>query len=170
MARPGDGGIRSRKVALLVADGVDGASIAALQAALFGAGAVPRLIAARLGPVTTAGGETLEPDATMENSPGFLFDALVLPDGAPAAEALAAHGHTMDFIKDQYRHCKTILALGASQALLGDAGIPLTLPDGSADPGLLLSDASQAKTVAAEFIAAVGQHRHPSRDCDPPRV
>ncbi len=170
MARPGDGGIRSRKIALLVADGVDGVSIAALQAALFGAGAVPRLIAARLGPVTTAGGETLEPDATMENSPGFLFDALVLPDGAPAAEALAAHGHTMDFIKDQYRHCKTILALGASQALLGDAGIPLTLPDGSADPGLLLSDASQARTVAAEFIAAVGQHRHPSRDCDPPRV
>ena len=170
MARPGDGGIRSRKIALLVADGVDGASIAALQAALFGAGAVPRLVAARLGPVTAAGGETLEPDATMENSPGFLFDALVLPDGAPAAEALAADGHTMEFIKDQYRHCKTILALGASQALLGDAGIPLTLPDGSADPGLLLSDASQARTAAAEFIAAVGQHRHPSRDCDPPRV
>ena len=170
MARPGDGGIRSRKIALLVADGVDGASIAALQAALFGAGAVPRLVAARLGPVTAAGGETLEPDATMENSPGFLFDALVLPDGAPAAEALAADGHTMECIKDQDRHCPTILALGASQALLGDAGIPLTLPDGSADPGLLLSDASQARTAAAEFIAAVGQHRHPSRDCDPPRV
>ena len=32
--------------------------------------------------------------------------------------ALAQDGHTMEFIKDQFRHCKTILALGASQLLL----------------------------------------------------
>ena len=49
MARTGDGGIRSRKIALLVADGVDGASLAALQAALLDAGAVPRMVAAKLG-------------------------------------------------------------------------------------------------------------------------
>jgi catalase len=169
-ARPGDGGIRSRKIALLVADGVDGASLASLQAALLDAGAVPRMVAARLGTVTSADGLKLEPDATMENSPGFLFDALVLPDGQTAAEALAAVGHTMDFIKDQYRHCKTILALGASQALLGEAGIPLTLPDGAADPGLILADSADIAGATVDFIAAVGMHRHTARDSDPPRV
>uniref|UniRef100_UPI000D3693C4 catalase n=1 Tax=unclassified Variovorax TaxID=663243 RepID=UPI000D3693C4 len=170
MARPGDGGIRSRKIAILVADGVEGDSVAALHAALLEAGAVPRLVAPRLGRVKTTGAALLEPDATMENSPGFLFDALVLPDGEAAAQALAADGHTMEFIKDQYRHCKTLLALGASQALLNEAGIPMTLPDGSADPGLLLADAADAKSVAADFIAAVGKHRHTARDSDPPRV
>jgi catalase len=170
MARPGDGGIRSRKVAILVADGVQAASLATLQAALLDAGAVPRLVAPRLGTVAAAGGALLEPDATMENSPGFLFDALVLPDGDAAAQALSEDGHTLEFIKDQYRHCKTILAFGASQALLGEAGIPLTLPDGSEDPGLLLADAADAKAVAPVFIAAVGKHRHPLRDSDPPRV
>jgi catalase len=65
----------------------------------------------------------LDADASLENEPGFLFDALVLPDGEDAVTALAGDGHTMEFIKDQYRHCKTILALGASARLLEEAGI-----------------------------------------------
>ncbi len=170
LARPGDGGIRTRKVAILVAPGCDGASIAAIQAALFEAGAVGRLVGSRLGTVKTAGGDKLEADCTMENSPGFLFDALVLPDGMPAVEALAADPHTMEFIKDQYRHCKTLMAFGASQALLTEAGIPMTLPDGSEDPGLILADASDATAAAADFIAAVALPRHAARDSDPPRV
>jgi catalase len=170
LARPGDGGIRTRKVAILVADGAEGASIGKLVTALVQAGAVPRLIGPRLGTYTAAGGEKIEADASMENSPGFLFDALALPDGLAAVEALAADGHSMEFVKDQYRHCKSILAFGASQALLTEAGIPMSLPDGSADPGLILADAAHADTAAGDFIAAIGLHRHPSRDADPPRV
>jgi catalase len=170
LARPGDGGIRTRKIAILVADGVEGASIGKLVAALVQAGAVPRLVGPRLGTYTAAGGEKFEADASMENSPGFLFDALVLPDGLAAVEALAADGHSMEFVKDQYRHCKTILALGASQALLTEAGIPMSLPDCSDDPGLILADAAHVDTAATDFIAAVGMHRHLARDTDPPRV
>ena len=131
---------------------------------------MPRLVGPRLGTYTAAGGDKLEADASMENSPGFLFDALVLPDGLAAVEALAADGHSMEFVKDQYRHCKTILALGAAQALLTEAGIPMSLPDGSDDPGLILADAAHADTATVDFIAAVGMHRHPARDTDPPRV
>ena len=49
MARPGDGGIRTRKIAVLVANGVEGTSLGKLVSALVAAGAVPRLVAARLG-------------------------------------------------------------------------------------------------------------------------
>jgi catalase len=96
-----------------------------------------------------------------------LFDALVLPDGEAAVETLAGIGNTMEFVKDQYRHCKSILVVGASSALLEKAGISATLPDGSADPGLLIADG--APDIAA-FIAAIGRHRHPERDLDPPLV
>src|SRR5690606_20150646 len=48
-ALPGDGGIRTCKVAILIADGVHGASIVTLQRALVAAGAVVCLIAPRLG-------------------------------------------------------------------------------------------------------------------------
>jgi catalase len=106
----------------------------------------------------------------MENSPGFLFDALVLPDGAAAVEALDADAHTLEFLRVQYWHCKTILALGASDALLAEAQIPMTLPDGSADPGLILADAAGADEAITAFIAAVGGPRHFARENDPPRA
>ncbi|WP_208508196.1 catalase [Variovorax paradoxus] len=168
LARPGDGGIRTRKVAVLIAHGVEGTSLAKLISALVEAGAVPRLVAARLGTYSGAAGESFEADATMENSPGFLFDALVLPDGAAAVEALDADAHTLEFLRAQYWHCKTILAFGASEALLAEAQIPLALPDGSADAGLVLADATDADAAIAAFIAAMPL-RHFERENDPPK-
>ncbi|MDB5731123.1 MAG: catalase, partial [Variovorax sp.] len=173
-ARPGDGGIRTRKIAILVADGVEGGSIAALQAALVEAGAVARIVAPRLGAVKTTGGQAgaapLEADATFENTPPVLFDAVVLPDGQAAVETLARIGNTAEFIVNTYRHCKTLLVLGASKTLIDKAGIPATLPSGEADPGLLFAQGGDIEAAAAAFIAAVGKHRHPVRDQDPPQV
>ena len=121
---PGNGGIRTRKIALLIADGVDGASTLATWAALLAAGAVPKLVGMRLGPVKCSDGSTLEAEGTLETMPAVLFDALVLPDGAKGVAKLLTDGHTLEFIKDQYRHCKTIMALGASSVLLERCGIP----------------------------------------------
>ena len=169
-ARPGDGGIRTRKVAVLVANGVEGASLENVIAALVAEGAVPRLVGARLGTCVGAGGQKFAVDATMENSPGFLFDALVLPDGAQAVEALDADAHTLEFLRDQYWHCKTILALGASEALLAQAQIPLTMPEGEPDPGLILADAASVDDAITAFITAVGGPRQFGRENDPPRA
>ena len=166
-ARPGNGGIRTRKVAILVADGVEGESIAALQAALVKEGAVPRLVGIRVGRVAATSGEGIEADASMENSPSVLFDALVLPDGEEAVQRLARDGHTADFIRDQYRHGKTILAIGASKALLDKAGIP---GPSDSDTGLAWTDSTDTSAATTWFIEAVGMHRHTGRDSDPPQV
>jgi catalase len=163
-ALPGDGSIATRKIAILIAEGVDSDSIIDLIDALNGAGAVTRLLGSRLGTIRTERGEALEMDATLENSPAVLFDALVLPGGSQAADALCLDGRALEFVKDQYRHCKTILVLGDSLKILDKAGIPLTLPSGAADAGLIV------KGDAETFIAAIGQHRHVERDQDPPRV
>ncbi|MDB6085606.1 MAG: Catalase, partial [Gammaproteobacteria bacterium] len=168
-ALPGEGGIATRRIAILVADGIEAESITALMGELTHAGAVPRLLGVRLGSVRSAGGEDLEVDATLENSPSVLFDALVLPDGQEALEALLQDGHSLEFLKDQYRHCKTILALGAASALLEEAGIPRELPNGKPDPGLIVQ-ASDSAMDGTAFVAAVAKHRHPERDRDPPAV
>jgi len=170
LARPGDGGIRTRKVAVLVADGVDGRAIADVQTALRAAGAVPRLVGIRVGPFTTAGGDGMHAEASMENEPAVLFDALVLPDGSAGVKALQKVGHTMEFIKDTYRHCKAILAVGESRALLQAAGTPVALPGGEADPGIVLGNAKSISRDVQDFIETVARHRHPERDTDPPRV
>ncbi|MDQ3206273.1 MAG: catalase [Pseudomonadota bacterium] len=168
-ARPGDGGIRSRKIALLIADGMAGASIAALRDALLEAGAMPRLIGSRLGSYTAASGEVFEADASMETEPSVLFDALVLPDGDDAVKALSLNGQCPEYIQNQYRHCKTILALGASQSLLEAAGASPVLLDGKPDPGVLIAEADHGG-IAQKFIAAVAMHRHWARESDPPVV
>jgi catalase len=169
-ALPGDGSIVTRKIAIVVADGVESDPITALMEALNGAGAVTRLLGSRLGTVRSEDGEPLEIDATLENSPAVLFDALVLPGGSEAVDALCQNGQTLEFVKDQYRHCKTILALGDSSKILAKAGIPLRLPSGQADPGLIIEGQDGSDADAQSFIAAIGRHRHVERDCDPPLV
>jgi catalase len=168
LARPGDESIAGRKVVILVADGVEGAGVSTVHETLFSLGAVPRFAAPRIGPVETVDGVPIEADVSLENEPGFLFDALVLPHGEAGVEALAADAHTFEFIRDQYRHCKTILALGASAALLDEAGVPATLPSGEADPGLVRTD--DAKAGVAQFVRGVARHRHFERETDPPVV
>jgi len=168
-ALPGEVGVRTRKVAILVANGVDGDSLNSLHASLTSAGAVPRFVGPRLGRYSTAGGGTIEADASMENSPAVLFDGLILPDGEAGVKALAADGHTMEFVTNQYRHGKTILALGASRSLLEKAGIAGARDGAPKDAGLLIIQ-SAAGNTSDRFMKALAKHRHPERESDPPVV
>jgi catalase len=76
----------------------------------------------------------------------------------------------MEFIRDQYRHGKTLLVLGASRALIDKAGLPATLPGGKADPGLLMTKGGDVSGAIEAFIAAVAGPRHAERETDPPLV
>ena len=180
-ARPGDGGVAGRKVALLVCDGVDDVALRTVYQALADAGAAPRFVGARLGVVTPASGKAIHVEISAEAAPSVLWDAVVVPGAASAQQSLAKLGMVKEFLRDQYRHCKPILDLGEEPSLLRAAGIPLALDDGRPDLGLVLaSDQPSAKgkkgqagpteTLAASFIAALGKHRHYERDRDPPAV
>jgi catalase len=170
LARPGDGSVKTRRVAILVADGVDLPSLAALHTTLSGAGAVPRFVGVRLGRVTAAEGEKIAVEVSMEAAPSVLWDALVIPEGQAAIDALAQEGHALEFLKDTYRHCKPILVLGSGSDLLAKAQVPATLPSGEHDPGLLQFEASDIAQATAAFAAAIGKHRHFARHSDPPLV
>jgi catalase len=178
-ARPGDGSIGARRVALLVCDGVDAMSLRAAHTALAKAGAAPRFVGARLGRVKAASGEPIHVEATLESMPSVLWDAVVLPDGDAAQPALAGLGMAVEFVKDQYRHCKPMLVLGSATTLLEAANASAQLPDGSADPGVVV--APPVEVDAAEplggvhgpieaFVGALGKHRHFEREVDPPPV
>lgn len=153
----GDHSIRARKVAVLVAHGIVGESALGVHAALLALGAHPSFVAPRIGPVRTADGVFIDAEASLQNEPGFLFDAMALPDGEEGVRTLARDAHALDFIRDQHRSGKAILALPASRALLEAAGTPLTLPSGEADPGLVVGHDITA------FIRAIVRHRHPGR-------
>jgi catalase len=90
--------------------------------------------------------------------PSVLFDGLVVPDGEPAVKRLALLGHALEFVKDQYRHCKPILMLGAGRKVVEGAGVLVSREDWA-----LASD-------VGAFVRALGRHRNWDRAVDPPQV
>jgi len=167
LARPGEAGIRTRRIAILVADGVDGESARAIHESLIGRGAVPRFVGVKLGAVQSSTGDPLPVEITLETAPSVLWDGVIVSD---KTESLGQSGHAIEFIKDQYRHCKTILLLGSAAKLLDRAGIPATLPSGKPDEGLLTMAAKPVGEAEAAFSKGLARHRHFERDNDPPMV
>jgi catalase len=170
LARPGEPSIATRRIAVLVANGIDAAGVLEAHRRLAEEGAVPRFVGASLGRVQCSGGETIEVEISLEAGPAVLYDAVVLPDGKEGVDGLQLVGHAMEFIKDQYRHCKPLLALGASSALLEAAGVFPTLPDGGPDPGVLCVESAALGDGLEAFTEALVRHRHWSRESDPPIV
>ena len=170
LSRPGATGIRTRRVVIFVADGVDGGMVRSLYASLLEDGAVPRLAGQRLGKVAPLAGEPLDAEITLEAAPSVLYDALVLPDGAAAAATLGQDASALQFIREQYRHGKPILAVGAGAGLLVSASIPPALPNGDPDPGLVGSAPADLPQALAAFKAVLAGHRVYARETDPPRV
>lgn len=169
-ARPGDGRIATRRVAIFVADGVDGGGARALHEALAEQGAVPRYVGVRLGRVKGEDGAELDVECTFETTPAVLFDAVALLGGKEAAKSLGSVGHALEFLMDQYRHAKPILALGAGVELVENAGASTKLPDGSDDPGMLVGRHASVREAVSDFVAAIAKHRHHEREMDPPEV
>ena len=126
-------------------------------------GAVVRCVASRIGPMRTADGETVDADASFANEPGFLFDALVLPDGC---EGAADDARALDSVRDVYRHCKPIFALGSGAEVLGRAGIASEADDA----GLIIASNGDAARQIDRFIGVLGAPRDFGRETDPPRV
>ena len=169
-ARPGTQGIKTRRIAIIVAHGSDGKTALAMHTALAAQGAVPRFVGIKLGQVQSSNGDPIETEVSIEAAPSVLWDAMVVPGGDAAAEVLVQSGHALEFLKDQYRHCKPILLMGAASALLEKAGVSAKLPSGDDDPGLLQFGADRIDAAIPAFIVAVTKHRHFERETNPPRV
>jgi catalase len=142
-----------------MANGVDAGSVNDAKDALEAGGAVVRLVGPSLAKVESVDNDALEPDVTFETAPSVVFDAVVVPDGAGSADELGSLGQALEFLRDQYRHCKAILLLGAGDALAEEAGVPV---DDESDWAIV-------RDVDA-FVAALGKHRNWDRQIDPPPV
>ena len=143
------GGIKTRKVAILAANGVDGAAISAFQKALNAEGAHAKLLGPTSAPVTTVDGKQLPVDASMEGLPSVAFDAVFVPGGAASIKALSSDGVALHYLLEAYKHLKAI-------ALHGDAGQLLDVLRLEADAGLIVGKDAQ---LFKALFAAMAEHR-----------
>ncbi|MDP1739517.1 catalase [Polaromonas sp.] len=164
MARPAPD-IKTRKVAILVADGVDLFTFKRIQQDLLDAGAVCKVIAPQLGTVNTSSGKQLAVDHTFANMPSVMFDAVLLPGGVNSASALAQLGDAVHFVLEAYKHCKTVCALNEGVQLLSTLGFALESQGNQVmEPtaGVLMADARKAAEgqISQALMAAMARHRH----------
>jgi catalase len=168
MADTGDGSIRTRKIAILVADGIDSASLKPIRDALEQAGGKCKVVGPRLGTVASASKRQIDIDMTFANAPSVMFDAVLVPGGSLGAAALAATGDAVHFVLEAYKHCKAICTVGEGVQLLSRLGIAADPQPGDLPPGVVvaatpvtnLGDNTAATQIAQDFIAAIAKHRH----------
>lgn len=160
-----DSGIKTRRIAILVADGVDNSCVRRLQSDLEEAGAVCRLVAPHLGAVSAASGRRIAVDHTFATMSSVMFDAVVVPGGAACAATLCAIGEAVHFVLEAYKHCKTLCAVNDGVELLSTLGFAQgNNPDSISTPtaGVLIADARKVLDghVSHDLIKAIALHRH----------
>ncbi|NWO55130.1 catalase HPII [Chromohalobacter salexigens] len=148
--------IKYRKVALLVADGVDGDQVEALKAKLEAEGAKGIVIAPSMAPVKASNGQQVVPDAMLNGLPSVTLDSVIVVGGAESAKALSQSGLGLYYVQEAYKHLKAIAAIGEGRDLLSAAGVP------TQEDGIFLG--ATVDDVFTPFTEAMGQHRVWPRD------
>ncbi|HEX7174529.1 MAG TPA: catalase HPII [Pyrinomonadaceae bacterium] len=161
--------VKTRKVAFLAADGFDDDALAAMKKALAGAGAQVKIVAPRLGFLKGSGGAEVKIDFSFLTCASVLFDAVYIAGGEKSAAALKGEVDAIHFVNEAFKHCKAIAATGAGVEVLRASSIGAGKADSGggkvvSDEGVVTGQDTQAGKAAAEFIKAIAQHRHWSRE------
>jgi catalase len=163
---------KSRKVAMLLADGFDARQFTTVKQALSEAGATPVVVSKLGGMVTGDDGKKVKVEKMYVTTGSIMYDAVFVPGGRQAVEALKTHGDAKHFINEAFKHCKPIGATGEGAELLGVSDIAGVKIAGPQAEGHLVSDkgvvslwnASDLRRFSKTFVEAIAMHRFWERD------
>lgn len=153
--------IKTRKIAVLIADGYAAADLNAIDSTLKKNGASACIIAPHLGVVASDAGKTVEAQERILGTASVLYDALIIPGGAKSVQTLLKEPTCVEFINDAFKHCKTICAVGEGVKLVEKSD---AIKADDNDQGLILAPEGTFAEVGKEFVAAVSMHRHFARE------
>ena len=144
--------IKTRRIAILAADGVDGKVLSAMKNALEKAGATTKLIAPKLGMIKTADGNALKVDEAFFLATSVVYDAVFVAGG----NGLTAQADAIHFVNEAYKHCKAIAVAGDGAEFLKKTYVD------PASEGIFTTGNGNA--ASRDFINAIAQHRFWSRE------
>jgi catalase len=162
----------TRKVAVLVADGVDMKGLKTALKPLTEQGVVVELLAPHGGQLDTNDGDSpVDVDRVLTTMSSVLYDGVIVGDGEQSVATLVANGEAVHYASEAYKHGKPVGAFGAGLRLLEAAPLP---PEDLAHNGNGVSSKNGVVTVAdpangladfgEAFAAALAQHRHFDRE------
>ena len=124
--------LEGRCVAILVDEGSNAESVAAMRKALEAAKASVKLIAPRLGGIRLSDGKEAAIDGQLAGSPSAQFDAVASIIPLESGKKLAKQAAAQNWFRDAFGHLKAIAACKGTHAILDAAGVK---PDaGVVDP------------------------------------
>ena len=115
--------LMGRAIAILIADGSDGAIIKKIQKAAIDAGATVKIVAPKVGGAKLADGSMLAADGQLAGTPSVLFDAVAVILSDKGAKTLSMEGAAIDFVRDAFGHLKAIAVDKGGQGLLKAANV-----------------------------------------------
>lgn len=157
--------IKSRKVAVLAANGVDDLSLNTIKKALLNQGAQVKIIAPKSGYITTAGGKQVMIDHSLMTTASVLFDAVFVPGGRKSIDALLHESDAIHFIDEAYKHCKAIAGENEGIELVSAGYLGKLISSEQYTPmtdGVILSGGKV--NIANAFIEAIKSHRFWERE------
>jgi catalase len=162
--------IKTRKIAILAANGVDATQLNGMKSALTKAGAVTELVSP-LALVKASDGSELKVDKTLLTCGSVLYDAIFVPGGKESAATLAADGDAVHFVDEAFKHCKAIAATGEGVDVLLASHIAPPSTNGTGPDQTLQALGSviaerkvdKINLIARRFVEAIAKHRDWSR-------
>ena len=164
--------IKTRKIAILVADGYDHTGVRQVMQALNGGGAHTDIISKYRGMLKSSSGEKLEVNQNYLTAASVMYDAVYVPGGKESIDTLKMQGDAIHFINEAFRHCKPLGATGEGVELLKAANLPDIKFAGQKSADKVVSDKGvvtsgnrkDAGSFNDSFIAAIAKHRHWDRE------
>lgn len=158
--------IKTRLIAILVADGVNADSVTSMQAALVAEGAMVDIIAPRLGRVTAANDEPIVVNQSFLTAASVFYDAVYVPGGTNSVATLEGSPDPIHFLNEAFRHCKAIAADEQARQVLEATYFGRKIGKhelgNSREEGVIIE--KNNKTLIANFKKAIASHRFWERE------
>jgi catalase len=158
--------IKSRQIAILIADGFDSASVKLVKTQLEKQGAQVKMVAPRLGQIKGEDKSTVEADQSLFTTSSALFDALYIPGGKNSVEALLQEHAIYEYLKDAFIHGKTIASTNLGEQIVQAAcrcPVANQAVESNPDNGIILSKQQADDNFVSQLSGAIAKHRHWSR-------
>jgi catalase len=163
--------VKSRRIAILAADGYDNKDMSQVMQALESAGAHANIISKYRGILKSSSGDKVEVDQNFLTASSIMYDAIYIPGGKESVDTLKMQEDAINFVNEAFRHCKPLGAIGEGIQLFKVANLPDIKYAGKesadkviSDKGVVTATKGDSGSFKDSFIAAIAKHRHWDRE------
>ncbi|MBA2250377.1 MAG: catalase [Chitinophagaceae bacterium] len=159
--------IKTRKIAILAADGVNENNLMSMIKTLTQNGAIADVIAPRLGFISGDGNTKIPIYKSFLTTASVLYDAVYVPGGTNSVATLEAEADAVHFLNEAFKHCKAIAADAQAMQVLKATYFGRKLPEDDTDDTAMMEGVvinNNIKTLSKQFVSAIAQHRFWERE------